>query len=364
MDKQKKVHTGSLRTVLAFAVMMLLTALLIVGCSATTTNTTSSNEKDTATTTTTQPASSGDTTATQAVDNKTTVAKNECSECHEMWPEVTTWQTSVHANIPCTTCHTGVSASDFRAAHDSGFQKPIAIRNKPVSDEVCRSCHAMQNRLATLLPDLIAPHEKHEAGKVPCLACHRFVAHGNIADRKVTTREEFSNYDLWTPQLAEKAAPQVMRRPNMFVCINCHESRNVTTKCSACHYYSDRKSLPSHEDPQWKVIHGKTGRQDVDNCAKCHYDKESQKFATPSTGDVIADFARANSYCYGCHLKRPATHDGTWMSKHATFAKERGLLNCFACHDKNQPGPNVTGTYCNTCHWFPATSPAPPAAKK
>ncbi|MHB9093652.1 MAG: hypothetical protein ACYC21_03180 [Eubacteriales bacterium] len=356
-----KVHIGSLKTAIIFTVMVLLLALLVVGCSSNTTTTTGDKTSSTATT---PAAPGGEATSASAQTDENAIAKNECSECHEMWPEVTTWQTSVHAKVPCTTCHTGVTAADFKAAHDGGFQKPIATRNKPVSDEVCRGCHAMQNRLATLLPDLIAPHERHEAGKVQCLACHRFTTHGNIAERKVTNRPEYANYDQWNPVMAEKAAPQVMRRPNMFVCINCHEGRKVTTKCAACHYYDDRKSLPSHEDAQWKVVHGKAGRADVNNCAKCHYDKESQKFATPSTGDVIADFARANSYCYGCHLKRPATHDGQWMSKHATFAKQRGTPNCFACHDKNQPGANVTGTYCNTCHWFANTPPPAPAAKK
>ncbi len=359
MDKLKKLHTGSFRTVVVFAAIMLMMALLVVGCNSTSTTTTSTSDAAK----TTQTAATGEQASAPAnnTDDKS-VAQTDCTSCHEMWPEITTWQTSVHANVPCLTCHKGYDPNQNKGAHDSGaFAKPIKVKNA-VSDEACRSCHAMQNRDATLLPDLIAPHAKHEGGKVPCLACHRFVTHGNIAERKVTTRAQFSDYSQWTPDTAKKAAPGVFRRPNMFVCINCHEQRKVTTKCAACHYYPDRKSLPSHEDPTWRSIHGKSGRADVNNCAKCHYDKESQKFATPSTGDIIADFARANTYCYGCHNKRPANHDGQWMAKHPQMATSKGLPNCFACHDKNQPGANVTGTYCNTCHWF--TTPAPAAAEK
>lgn len=356
MIKGKNAHKYSFKMVAVFAVMLLLMALVVVGCAKKTEAPAPSETATTTTTTTTTPGEKA-----PANEASTAVATNACSECHEMWPEVATWQTSVHAKVACTVCHKDYNGANNKGAHDSGsFAKPIVIKT-PVSDDVCRSCHAMENRSETLLPDLIAPHKKHEGGKVPCLACHRFVTHGNIAERKVTTRPEYSNYDQWNTQMAQKAAPGVMRRPNMFVCINCHDQRKVTTKCAACHYYPDRKTLPSHENAQWGVTHGKSGRADVNNCAKCHYDKESQKFATPSTGDLIADFARANSYCYGCHLKRPANHDGQWMSKHATFANERGLLNCFACHDKNQPGANVTGTYCNTCHWF--TTPAKPAPK-
>jgi uncharacterized protein YceK len=352
------------KTAIILTAMLLMMALLVAGCgskSGTTSSTpTATNTTQTGTQTTSTQNTGGTAPATVTSND---VAKNECTECHEMWPEIATWQTSVHAKVPCLTCHKGYSSANNRAIHDTqGFAKPITLKT-PVSDEVCRGCHAMENRLATLLPDLIAPHEKHEGGKVSCLACHRFATHGNIAERKVTTRTEFADYRQWNATMAKKAAPQVQRRPNMFVCIKCHEERKVTTKCAACHYYPDRMTLPSHDNPQWLITHGKAGRTDVNNCAKCHYDKETKKFATPSTGDIIADFARANSYCFGCHLKRPANHNGTWMSKHPQTAVDRGLPNCFACHDRNEPGANVTGTYCNTCHWFTVTPPKAPAAK-
>ena len=334
------------------AMMLVVMGLLVAGCAPKVKPVNSTG--DTTTTNTApgkpSPADGKVTTAT----NNTGVVNNECSGCHEMWPEIATWQTSVHARVACTVCHKGYDVSQNKAAHDSGsFAKPISVRTE-VSDEACKGCHAMENRLATLLPDLKAPHEKYATAKVSCLECHKFTTHGNIADRKVATRAQFSDYKQWTTDTAKKAAPQVMRRPNMFVCIKCHEGRKVTTGCAACHYLPERASLPSHENTQWPVAHGKAGRQDVDNCAKCHRDKESQKFATPSMGDKIGDFARANSYCFGCHTKRPANHDGQWMSKHPQLAKDRGLLNCFACHDRMQPakGANVTGVYCNNCHWF------------
>jgi len=345
--------------------ILLLLVVFAVGCGKKTGDTTSSTAPA-STSPTTENKGDAAKTAAPAATTGNNVADSCATACHEMWPEVTTWQTGVHAKVTCTTCHVDYKADDFKAAHEGGFAKPIAIK-RPVPDAACTGCHAMENRTATPLPDLIIPHDKHGKAKVACLDCHRFVAHGNIGERKVTTRAQFANYDQWNPQMAKQAAPDVQRRPNMFVCIKCHEQRKVTTKCAACHFWPDRATLPSHENPAWGSIHGKSGRQDVSNCAKCHYDKESQKFATPSTGDIIADFARANSYCYGCHLKRPVNHDGGWMAKHPQMATSKGLPNCFACHDKDQPRTNVTGTYCNTCHWFkdaPASAPAPAPKKK
>ena len=362
-----KKSNKSIKTVMLFAALLVMVVFMIVGCGPKAAPTSSEGSASNVSSSAGTENASGDNKGgTVAKVNDTTIDQNQCSECHEIWPEIATWQTSVHAKVDCLVCHKDYNPSQNKAAHDSkSFQKPIALRNTTVTDEACKSCHAMENRNETLLPDLIAPHSKHAAAKVSCLECHRFTTHGNIAERKVTTRAEFADYNEWSPQMAKKAAPGVQRRPNMFVCIKCHESRNVTTKCSACHYWPDRASLPSHENPEWGSVHGKVGRQDVDNCAKCHYDKESKKFATPSTGDKIADFARANSYCYGCHLKRPTNHDSQWMGKHPQMAGEKGLPNCFACHDRNQPGANVTGTYCNTCHWFqePA-APKPEAAEE
>lgn len=347
---------SSLKGAFIFPLVLLMLAVVLVGCG---------QSNSTSPESTSNPSSTTADKAKPVKVDDNAIAQNECSQCHEMWPEIATWQTSVHEKIACSKCHTNLDNGAMKSAHDSkSFAKPIVLKSSKVESTVCTDCHAMANRDVTPMPDLIIPHDKHAKAGVDCLSCHKYIAHGNLGERKVTNRPEYSDYDKWDVQLAKKAAPGVMRRPNMFVCINCHEARKVTTKCSVCHYWPDRATLPSHEVSDWSVNHGKTGRADVNNCAKCHYDKESQKFITPSTGDKIADFARANTYCYNCHLKRPASHDAQWMGKHANFASKNGLLNCFACHDKNQPGANVTGTYCNTCHWFPATFGAQTSAKK
>ncbi|MBO8169928.1 MAG: hypothetical protein H0Z35_12205 [Thermoanaerobacteraceae bacterium] len=42
------------------------------------------------------------------------------------------------------------------------------------------------------------------------------------------------------------------------------------------------------------------------------------------------------------------------LAEHPSIALDKGLSNCFTCHNKNKPSikENVTATYCNQCHWF------------
>jgi len=105
----------------------------------------------------------------------------------------------------------------------------------------------------------------------------------------------------------------------------------------------------SHQASAWGgTAHGITGRKAPDDCAYCHNDNEGPTYVTPSVGDKIADLARANSFCYSCHLQY--RHEE--IPVHSSRAQKNGLRNCFTCHDRNEPGSTATGTYCNICHWF------------
>lgn len=288
----------------------------------------------------------------------------ECAKCHEMLPEVATWMVSSHSKIACTKCHTKVDLAAMQAAQSTGsYSKPIRIKEK-IPGDTCKECHS-ENRVFSLPGDLIVPHDRHDKARIGCTDCHNTVVHYAIAERSVTTRPEFNNYASWTPDLAKKVATLPFERPSMWQCLDCHQAAKVDTPCADCHKVYT--SLPSHERPDWLSAHGREGRNNVSNCTMCHSSKEGPKTVASGTGDPIIDFERATSYCYNCHKKRPAFHGHDFMSLHATTAKTKGLLNCFACHSLNQPAAdNVTGTYCNNCHWFQekkAPAAAQPAPK-
>ncbi len=280
-----------------------------------------------------------------------------CTGCHELAPEILTWQISSHSKISCTSCH-DIDTSRYESGHSEGqpVQKkknltvPIKMADV-IPNEVCEQCHT-SNREATVSGDLIIPHDRHSAAGVLCVKCHSGVVHAKIADRGLTVKGRLSDPDAWNVDEARKVSTRYYLQPSMWVCLECHRGANVTRECSACHTSID--TLPSHEVPTWKADHGKTARAGIGDCTKCHVIPGEPKFITPSTGDIAADFARAQSFCYNCHLVRPEMHGDSMLAAHPAIAAERGVRNCLTCHDKTkpEPGKNVTGTYCNQCHWL------------
>lgn len=337
MKRFSKRWREGVSPVTVFLVLLVFLMVIIAGCKG--------EEKPT----TTEP-SHGEKPA--AVEGK--IGGGKCGDCHEMQPEIATWMASSHSQISCEKCHTNLDMAAMQAAHNTGsFSKPIKIKNK-IPGDTCKSCHS-PNRAFSLPGDLIVPHELHDKARVGCTDCHFQVVHAAIAERNVISRPGFTNYADWTPKSVERVATNLTRQPTMWVCLDCHKTAKPNTPCKACHSDPQNWSAPFHEQSDFLSIHGKEGRKNVDLCARCHANREGMKFAESGTGDKIIDFERATSLCYDCHMKRPAFHGSNFMSQHANAAKTKGLLNCFACHsiETPKPGQNVTGTYCNNCHWFP-----------
>ncbi len=277
----------------------------------------------------------------------------ECAQCHEMRPEVLTWQVSVHDKFACTVCHINKTDADYAAQHKTGsFLKPIK-HSDPVPNSVCLRCHSA-NRVVSPGGDLKIPHQTHLNAGVTCVTCHFGVAHAKVAERDLSfIMPDPANYDAWTPEIAQKVVTDYYIKPSMWTCLNCHKERNVTTKCGACH--TSIPTLPSHDQPAWKSEHGKFARNnELQQCVNCHATPGLPTSVMPSTGDKAADFARSQQFCYSCHLQRPAFHGKSMITSHPGLAAELGMENCLTCHDvsKPQPGENVPKIYCNQCHWF------------
>lgn len=316
-----------------------------------------------------------------------------CAICHSMKPEYYTWQASAHgqAGVVCVSCHTSESLREMvqykikgaKEIYDTvtrSYVTPIRILDV-VKDSACEKCHDISKIEAASdkSANLNMPHQAHKQAMVTCAKCHNGMAHGHIADRKVTYEADFAR---WSPALGK----EMMSDPGavglqMETCIRCHELRNVTKQCNSCHPAG--KQPPSHSSTDFKdKTHGQLARQSLKECDSCHSfssqdpvemfkEEESfrqflnqQKSDGPKNQEAsqLIPYTRTNTFCRECHAKRPPSHGAArYEEAHGQAAKVDGS-KCAVCHDNNvQTGPGggkltqaagetVTLVACISCH--------------
>jgi nitrate/TMAO reductase-like tetraheme cytochrome c subunit len=312
-----------------------------------------------------------------------------CSSCHEMKPEYETWAVSSHSNIQCKECHMGNGITDYAKAKLNGLKQvymnatdsytaPIQMP-KPIANAVCEKCHNMKNRQVSAEGDLIIPHDKHLAKGIQCVQCHSGVVHGDISDRNVTFK---SDYSKWDSHLAKSMMTMTFTQPQMDTCITCHKARDVSIACQTCH--STGMEPKSHTTATFKTQdHGKLAEQNIQDCNKCHQymsddsiksmtnTTASQQFlntgSTKQSTISAQDYAKENTFCKKCHTgTRPPSHDANFVNEHGAIAKA-DKQQCLACHSEQSIGTSsitsnglvsnaistdssASAPACSTCH--------------
>jgi nitrate/TMAO reductase-like tetraheme cytochrome c subunit len=304
---------------------------------------------------------------------ETTSSSEFCSSCHEMKPEFYTWKASTHSEVDCVNCHIGSGAEEYTNAKANGllqvykkttqtYTAPIQMP-KEIPDEACEKCHNMILREVTPSGDLIIPHDKHMEKDVECIQCHSGVAHGKIAERKVTFK---SDYDKWDTSLGKSMmSEKKFTSPKMEECMDCHKARNVTTECSACHTSSMYPK--SHTKEDFKLnSHGLLAKDDVQECNDCHKYMSTKEITLfndqPAYTQYLRDqkiqnkqvsskdYAKENTFCKDCHTQRPKSHEKGFVKKHGTAANKNEEA-CLTCHDLQKNGQNeISNITCNSCH--------------
>ncbi|CEG29058.1 NapC/NirT family cytochrome c [Bacillus sp. B-jedd] len=296
-----------------------------------------------------------------------------CSSCHEMKPEFYTWKASSHGEVDCVNCHIEPGVKNLAKAKGNGivelvkkqtnaYTAPIQMP-KDIPDSSCEKCHNVYKREVTPSGDLIIPHDKHKNKGIECVQCHSGVAHGKIAERKVTFKSDYQKWDitLGKAMMSDKK----FTNPKMEKCMDCHKARKVTTECTACH--TTGMYPESHKKTDFaQEIHGSIANKNVKECNDCHKymsDKESSLFdETPAHTQFLKtnkvedkkanshEFAKENTYCKSCHTQRPASHTKGFTKSHGVLAKNNES-KCIACHDYQKTGLNKTSNVtCSSCH--------------
>lgn len=311
-----------------------------------------------------------------------------CTACHSMKPEYFTWQASSHgkAYVTCVSCHSPPGIKGFVRNKLKGFRElyysvtdsyvaPIRML-ETIPDDSCERCHALNKLTAVPKGEIIVAHNTHKKQGVRCVKCHRGIAHGNIADRKVTYQSDYLKWDeVFGKTLMGNTS---FTRPDMEDCIRCHQLRKLSIACKVCHKNSMLPAGHNSNDFKYKS-HGRLAAKNLRYCDSCHSylsrqqisgltepEKfiqflEQEKKKNPAIS--VVNYARTNTHCKTCHGKRPPSHKGgDFIEKHGLLAKQ-DQNSCATCHnDQTQQGPNgtqltqisaeelVTKTTCGSCH--------------
>ncbi len=279
-----------------------------------------------------------------------------CITCHEMKPEYVTWQASAHGKVNCIKCHIEpgvtnvikhkISAMKQLYYHfNKSYYLPIEMP-EPIPNQTCLGCHSL-NRGISPSGDIKVPHLTHYNKGVLCVECHAGVVHGKIAERQATLDGDF---DHWTVTVGKDQVTKDFANPPMSACIECHKARKAPTTCQTCH--SQIVPPLTHQVAAWSTKHGLSARKDVQACDRCHSVTNGPKAPEYlQTGDKAIAYARSNTLCFNCHMKRPKGHGPDWKAQHNQFAQQN-KEGCLVCHSysKSTASGNLTKTYCQSCH--------------
>ena len=283
---------------------------------------------------------------------------------------------SVHGslNLPCTGCHTGVSADKF----PHGAQKPVdcaSCHAKPAqeySTTIHGRARAQGNTVAATCTNCHGVHDIRRAGdpasrtnhanlEATCGACHGNAAiirdaklpggdvaglyhdsiHGQAINRKTSTKDAAPTCTNChgAHDMRPKGDPQsrVSRAQIPDTCGGCHMNVKATWEksehgklrqskvlqapgCNDCH---SAHSIARHDKPQWQLAAIKA-------CGTCHADKLDtyrDTFHGQVTALGDAQIATCNS-CHGAHSVLPASDP---LSK---VSAQNRLATCQTCHAK------------------------------
>lgn len=299
-----------------------------------------------------------------------------CTSCHQMKPELYTWQASTHSQaLECVGCHAPpgtlkkmkyklFTVKEIYAALTGNYGILIQTTT-PIPDQVCNQCHDMSKREATPSGDLIIPHAKHTEKDISCVSCHSGIAHGNIAEKRITFR---SDYGKWDESLGKRFMDDVKNvRPDMDTCMECHKVRKAPLDCNACHTTS---MIPEeHKEVEFQLKHGKIDPEQIITCDSCHSYMSTEKVEVSTdnqssylkflnkTGDgeakiiSVREYAKSNTFCKDCHGKMPPSHKTEYFEMYHGLYAELDIDKCFTCHDNRVLGDSpVTQITCGSCH--------------
>ncbi|MHB8983931.1 MAG: NapC/NirT family cytochrome c [Carboxydocellales bacterium] len=153
-----------------------------------------------------------------------------CKNCHEMNPNVFTWQISSHNRIGCLKCHTDIELKDFTYRHWRGFFDTPIVAKTFIPNETCANCHS-ETREITPMQNNIVPHQLHMNKRVDCIDCHNNITHYNVSSKLIAQKVK----DVSTFSARDAKRFKDNKAVPMGTCMVCHNGSKASNQCKACH---------------------------------------------------------------------------------------------------------------------------------
>lgn len=265
-----------------------------------------------------------------------------CSACHSR--EGSTHLLSKHAEVSCSSCHSGNTPTDrlnFRISIVRMIPSTVFLSKREgtpltplIKNETCNRCHASRIRTALVARGIKVSHAEIIAGGYQCVDCHASTGHS----------------------LSSGSSRQI----DMFDCFKCHSKSAAS--CESCHIGQVKRERRAYASV-WQLTHGENWRQlhgmgDIETCRVCHQPKYCAKchqIEIPHPGEFLflhgylarsVDFKEVcsgchneRSFCFSCHqVEMP--HPEDYLKVHSTLA-EKDEQKCFRCHLRSS---------CDRCH--------------
>lgn len=231
--------------------------------------------------------------------------------------------------IECATCHPAVQSSKLSTDNlIGGHDQCITCHEEQIAN-TCGYCHTDPDNIEEVSPrtsDLYFSHEQHlgiEA--VECKTCHAGIE-----------TLETANITLL---------------PSMQTCYGCHNDRQATNTCEACHKDFVTLLPTDHKMSDFLHSHRQVGRvgglaMDCQTCHKptfcqqCHVDPELKGFV--SGKDLMTEpDAKTSTKDSPEQMRLQFVHELNFRFTHGVDAKAK-QMECESCHDRE--------TFCAECH--------------
>jgi c(7)-type cytochrome triheme protein len=232
------------------------------------------------------------------------------------------------AGINCETCHPKATLSkdvndDLRSIHDNC----TSCHEEQLNNQ-CDFCHKDPENIQAAAPHLREikfSHELHLKKKgTQCTTCH--------------------------PGLdkADYAGPANM--PEMATCSTCHNDRQASNACEACHTQVTALIPPDHLEAGFKKDHKNLTRLGAmeTNCATCHTQNFCGECHTPGavmqfgSGAMMSDpNPRVFPGTSSTQMTLQRAHDLNYRFTHGVDAKSKSS-ECYTCHAARE--------FCGECH--------------